>query len=142
MPWLTTTKFRNYNEFFKTLLKKNYSFFPMFQKLKRNFRHLHERNKYSDKQCAYLYCVNIPLFELCGRGMHNVIGLWNFRLLGSTVTIGETATLFPCKRVTISCGTTCACTETLIVFVKDPSGNIACNIENETASRFNNKKNL
>lgn len=34
--------------------------------------------------------------------MVNVIGLWNFRLLGSTVTIGLTATRFPNILVTNS----------------------------------------
>lgn len=73
-----------------------------------------------------LYCVSIPLFDDCGNGMHSVIGLWNFRRRGSTVTMGDTATRFPCKRVTISCGTGCACTDTLIVFVREPSGKMAC----------------
>jgi len=41
------------------------------------------------------YWLIIPLLAATGTGMVRVIGLWNFRLLGSTVTIGETATRFP-----------------------------------------------
>ena len=40
------------------------------------------------------YWLIIP-FLAWGRGMVSVIGLWNFRRRGSTVTIGETATRLP-----------------------------------------------
>lgn len=40
------------------------------------------------------YWLIIPCECALGAGMLNVIVLWNFRLLGSTVTTGETAT--PC----------------------------------------------
>lgn len=42
-----------------------------------------------------LYWLIMPLPAACGTGMVSVIGLWNFRRRGSTVTIGETATLLP-----------------------------------------------
>lgn len=37
----------------------------------------------------------MPLFAAVGTGIVRVMGLWNLRLRGSTVTIGETATLLP-----------------------------------------------
>ncbi len=37
-----------------------------------------------------------------GRGMVRVMGLWNLRRRGSMVTIGETDTWVPTRRVTIS----------------------------------------
>lgn len=66
------------------------------------------------------------LLLLCGSGIQRVIGLWNFLRRGSTVTIGETATRLPCSLVTMSCGTGWACTDTLMVFVSEPSGKMAC----------------
>lgn len=48
------------------------------------------------------YWLIIPLLAAVGTGIVRVIGLWNFRLLGSTVTIGETATLLPSSLDTIS----------------------------------------
>lgn len=42
-----------------------------------------------------LYWLIMPLFAAVGTGIVRVIGLWNLRLRGSTVTIGETATLLP-----------------------------------------------
>ena len=41
------------------------------------------------------YWLIMPLDAATGTGMVRVMGLWNFRLRGSTVTIGETATRFP-----------------------------------------------
>lgn len=41
------------------------------------------------------YWLIMPLLAACGTGIVNVIGLWNLRLLGSTVTMGDTATLLP-----------------------------------------------
>lgn len=40
--------------------------------------------------------------------MVKVIGLWNFLRLGSTVTIGDTATLLPSSLATRSAGIGCA----------------------------------
>ena len=37
----------------------------------------------------------MPLPAAWGTGIVRVIGLWNFLRLGSTVTIGDTATLLP-----------------------------------------------
>lgn len=51
----------------------------------------------------------MPLDAACGNGIVNVIGLWNFRLLGSTVTIGETATRLPNSFVVNSEGIGWAC---------------------------------
>ena len=42
-----------------------------------------------------LYWLIIPLEAATGTGMVRVIGLWNFRLRGSMVTIGDTATRLP-----------------------------------------------
>lgn len=42
------------------------------------------------------YWLIMPCECAFGAGILSVIALWNFRLLGSTVTIGETAT--PCPR--------------------------------------------
>lgn len=44
----------------------------------------------------------MPLVAACGTGIVKVIGLWNFRRLGSTVSIGLTATRFPRSFVTSS----------------------------------------
>lgn len=41
------------------------------------------------------YWLIMPLLEACGTGMVRVMGLWNLRRRGSTVTMGDTATLFP-----------------------------------------------
>lgn len=41
------------------------------------------------------YWLIIPWLCGLGAGILNVIALWNFRRLGSTVTIGETATPRP-----------------------------------------------
>ena len=41
------------------------------------------------------YWLIIPLPAATGTGIVNVIGLWNFRRLGSIVTIGDTATRLP-----------------------------------------------
>ena len=41
------------------------------------------------------YWLIIPLAAATGTGMVRVIGLWNFRLLGSMVTMGDTATRLP-----------------------------------------------
>ena len=41
------------------------------------------------------YWLIMPLPAATGTGIVNVIGLWNFRLLGSIVTIGDTATRLP-----------------------------------------------
>ena len=37
----------------------------------------------------------MPFEAATGTGMVRVIGLWNFRLLGSMVTMGDTATRLP-----------------------------------------------
>jgi len=50
----------------------------------------------------------MPLLAACGTGIVKVIGLWNFLRLGSTVTIGDTATLFPSNLATRSVGIGCA----------------------------------
>lgn len=42
-----------------------------------------------------LYPLDTPSPEGGGTGMVMVIGLWNFLLLGSTVTIGLNVALFP-----------------------------------------------
>lgn len=54
----------------------------------------------------------MPLLAACGTGIVRVIGLWNLRRRGSTVTIGETATRFPNSFVTSSVGIGCACNAT------------------------------
>ena len=41
------------------------------------------------------YWLIIPFPAATGTGMVNVIGLWNLRLRGSMVTIGDTATRLP-----------------------------------------------
>ena len=41
------------------------------------------------------YWLIIPLPAATGTGMVRLIGLWNLRLRGSMVTIGDTATLLP-----------------------------------------------
>ena len=56
---------------------------------------------------SWLYWLIMP-FLACGSGMVRVIGLWNFLLRGSTVTIGDTATLFPNILATRSGGIGCA----------------------------------
>ncbi|KYN35968.1 hypothetical protein ALC56_09759 [Trachymyrmex septentrionalis] len=50
------------------------------------------------------YWLIMPLLAACGTGIVKVIGLWNFLRLGSTVTIGDTATLFPSNLATRSAG--------------------------------------
>jgi hypothetical protein len=52
-----------------------------------------------------LYPLDTPSPEGGGTGMVIVIGLWNFLLLGSTVTIGLTVALFPRLFFTVSSGT-------------------------------------
>jgi len=54
------------------------------------------------------YWLIMPLLAACGTGIVKVIGLWNFLRLGSTVTIGDTATLFPSNLATRSAGIGCA----------------------------------
>lgn len=55
----------------------------------------------------------MPLFAACGTGIVKVIGLWNFLRRGSTVTIGDTATLLPRSFATNSAGIGCACDTTI-----------------------------
>lgn len=55
-----------------------------------------------------LYWLIIPLLAACGTGIVSEIGLWNFLLLGSTVTIGETATRLPRSLAVSSAGIGCA----------------------------------
>lgn len=50
------------------------------------------------------YWLIMPLVAACGTGMVKVIGLWNLRRRGSTVTIGLTATRWPKSLVTSSAG--------------------------------------
>lgn len=52
-----------------------------------------------------LYPLATPSPEGGGTGMVIVMGLWNFLLLGSTVTIGLNVALFPRIFFTISSGT-------------------------------------
>lgn len=52
-----------------------------------------------------LYPLDTPSPDGGGTGMVIVIGLWNFLLLGSTVTIGLNVALFPRIFFTISSGT-------------------------------------
>ena len=59
-----------------------------------------------------LYWLIIPLPAAWGTGIVKVIGLWNFRLRGSTVTIGETATLLPSSLAVSSGGIGWACQKT------------------------------
>lgn len=56
----------------------------------------------------------MPLFAAVGTGIVRVIGLWNLRLRGSTVTIGETATLLPNSFDTTSGATGWACKKMLL----------------------------
>lgn len=56
-----------------------------------------------------LYWLIIPRVAACGTGMVRVMGLWNFRRRGSTVTMGETATRLPSNFVTNSLPIGCAC---------------------------------
>jgi hypothetical protein len=58
------------------------------------------------------YWLIMPLLAACGTGIVRVIGLWNLRRRGSTVTIGETATRFPSSFATSSVGIGCACNNT------------------------------
>lgn len=55
------------------------------------------------------YWFIIPLLAACGTGIVSVIGLWNLRLLGSTVTIGDTPTRLPSSFETSSPGIGCDC---------------------------------
>lgn len=55
------------------------------------------------------YWLIIPRVAACGTGMVNVIGLWNLRLRGSIVQMGDTATRLPNNFVTNSCGIGWAC---------------------------------
>jgi len=50
------------------------------------------------------YWLIMPLLAARGTGMVSVMGLWNLRRLGSTVTIGETATRFPRSLAVSSAG--------------------------------------
>ena len=54
------------------------------------------------------YWLSMPFCEAFGTGMVNVMGLWNLRRRGSTVTIGLTATRLPSILETSSGGTGCA----------------------------------
>lgn len=49
--------------------------------------------------------VGWPSAERGGTGMVMVMGLWNFLLLGSTVTMGLKVALFPSTALTMSSGT-------------------------------------
>ena len=42
-----------------------------------------------------LYWLIMPRAAACGTGMVRVMGLWNLRRRGSTVTMGDTATRLP-----------------------------------------------
>ena len=57
------------------------------------------------------YWLIIPLPAATGTGIVKVIGLWNFRLRGSIVTIGDTATLLPSSLAVNSGGIGCAWSE-------------------------------
>lgn len=63
------------------------------------------------------YWLIMPLLAACGTGIVKVIGLWNFLRLGSTVTIGDTATLFPSNLATRSAGIGCAYTTMIIILI-------------------------
>lgn len=54
------------------------------------------------------YWLIIPCEWARGAGMLNVIALWNFLLLGSTVTTGDTATPWPSNFATCSGSIGCA----------------------------------
>lgn len=49
--------------------------------------------------------VGWPSADLGGTGIVMVMGLWNFLLLGSTVTMGLKVALFPRTALTMSSGT-------------------------------------
>lgn len=55
------------------------------------------------------YWLIIPCEWALGAGRLNVMALWNLRRLGSTVTIGETATPCPSNLDTSSASMACAC---------------------------------
>ena len=55
-----------------------------------------------------LYELIIPFPAAVGTGMVRVMGLWNFLRLGSTVTMGDTATLLPSSLAVSSGGIGCA----------------------------------
>ena len=55
------------------------------------------------------YWLIIPRAAACGTGIVKVMGLWNLRRRGSTVTIGETATRLPSSFTTNSGWIGCAC---------------------------------
>lgn len=55
-----------------------------------------------------VYWLIIPLLVAWGKGMERVIGLWNLRRRGSTVTIGDTATRLPNSLTVSSDGIGCA----------------------------------
>ena len=50
------------------------------------------------------YWLIMPLEAATGTGMVRVIGLWNLRRRGSTVTIGDTATRLPSNLAVSSVG--------------------------------------
>ena len=54
------------------------------------------------------YWLIMPLLAACGTGIVRVMGLWNFRLRGSTVTIGDTATRLPSNLAASSAAIGCA----------------------------------
>jgi hypothetical protein len=58
------------------------------------------------------YWLIMPLLAACGTGIVRVMGLWNLRRRGSTVTIGDTATRLPNSFAASSAGIGCACNET------------------------------
>ena len=58
------------------------------------------------------YWLIIPRAAACGTGIVRVMGLWNLRRRGSTVTIGETATRLPSSFTTNSGWIGCACRST------------------------------
>merc|ERR1719410_222057 len=72
-----------------------------------------------------LYWLIIPLEAATGTGMVRVIGLWNFRLRGSMVTIGDTATRLPSSLAVSSEGIGWAWRPTLIFLVSAPWGKTA-----------------
>lgn len=50
------------------------------------------------------YWLIMPFEAATGTGIVRVIGLWNFLLRGSTVTMGDTATRFPSSLAVSSVG--------------------------------------
>ena len=62
-----------------------------------------------------LYWLIIPFPAAWGTGIVKVIGLWNFLLRGSTVTMGETATLLPKSLAVNSGGIGWACWQIQII---------------------------